>query len=153
VEAVNALNASLSRDLLEDHFVTLVLVVLTPGTGEVAIVNAGHLPPLLGNSDGDVVDVAFDESGWPLGIDGDTTYHQCKLVLDPGEIMALYTDGVNESLNLAGQMYGIDRLREHIRTATADLTQMGAAIIDDIREYGRGSMQSDDMCLICFSRQ
>ncbi len=152
VDAINELNASLSRDLVEDHFVTLVLAVLAPDSGEVVIVNAGHVPPLHTATDGRVLDVAAEESGWPLGIETDATYRQCKLQLEPGEIVAIYTDGINEALNVAGEMYGIQRIRDYLRSAPRDLANLGQGIIDDIREHARGSDQSDDMCLICFTR-
>jgi serine phosphatase RsbU (regulator of sigma subunit) len=151
-DAINDLNVALSRDLLEDHFVTLVLAVLTPDTGNVTFVNAGHVPPLYSTESGRVVDVAVEESGWPLGVDADTQYRQCELQLEPGEIVALYTDGVNEALNLTGEMYGIDRIRKHLRAASRDLDQLGEDILDDLRQYARGSAQDDDMCLICFGR-
>jgi serine phosphatase RsbU (regulator of sigma subunit)/pSer/pThr/pTyr-binding forkhead associated (FHA) protein len=153
VDAVARLNATLSRDLLEDHFVTLVLAVLTPHSGKLTIVNAGHVPPLHGTPDGRVVDVAVEESGWPLGVDPNTVYGQCEIELEPGDILALYTDGVNESLNLTGEMYGIDRIRKHIRAAPSDVVKLGHGIIDDIHKYVRGSAQGDDMCLICCARQ
>jgi serine phosphatase RsbU (regulator of sigma subunit) len=153
VDAVNDLNAALTQDLMEDHFVTLVLAVLTPDTGRVMIVNAGHVPPLRGTRDGRVVDVAVEQSGWPLGIDKTTVYRQCEVELEPGEIVALYTDGVNESINLTGEMFGIDRIRKHIRAAPHDVWKLGHGIIDDIRKYGRGAAQGDDMCLICFARE
>jgi sigma-B regulation protein RsbU (phosphoserine phosphatase) len=153
VDAINKLNESLSHDLIDDHFVTLALVVLSPDSGEVVVVNAGHIPPLRGTTDGRVVDLAVEESGWPLGIDGDTRYQQCSLQLDPGDLVMLITDGVNETINLKSEMYGIDRVREHVRGAPKDLFKLGWSIIDDLREYARGSDQSDDMCLICFARR
>jgi serine phosphatase RsbU (regulator of sigma subunit) len=153
VDAINKLNATLSRDLLEDHFVTLVLAVLTPDSGKLTLVNAGHVPPLHGTADGRVVDVAVEESGWPLGIDSNSVYGQCEIELGPGDILALYTDGVNESISLTGEMYGIDRIRKHVRAAPSDVLKLGHGIIDDIHKYVRGSSQGDDMCLICCARE
>lgn len=153
VDAVNRLNASLSHDLVDDHFVTLVLVVLSPESGEVVVVNAGHVPPLRRTTDGRVVDMAAEESGWPLGIDGDTSYQQSSIQLERGEVVALITDGVNETINKSGEMYGIDRIREHVRAGENDLFRLGWNVIGDLREFARGSDQSDDMCLICFARQ
>ena len=73
--------------------------------------------------------------------------------LDPGDLVMLITDGVNETINLTGEMYGIDRVRDHLRGIEKDLFKLGWNIIDDLRQYARGSDQSDDMCLICFARR
>jgi serine phosphatase RsbU (regulator of sigma subunit) len=152
-DAVNALNASLSCELVEDHFVTLVLAVVAPETGHVTLVNAGHVPPLRATRDGRVVDTGMRESGWPLGIEPGAEYQQHELQLDPGDVVALYTDGVNESLNAAGEMYGIERLRRQLRAGPPDLQQLGQSIVDDIRDYVRISPPGDDMCLILIARE
>jgi len=153
VEAVKRLNVSLAHDLLEDHFVTLVLAVLSPETGNTTIVNAGHMRPILRRSDGRVSDVGFEQAGLPLGIAAEIEYEQCEVQLSPGDLLGLYTDGINDSTNDADQMYGIDRLKERIAVLAGGPRETGQGVIDDLRGFINGCPQNDDMCLLCFSKQ
>ncbi|GAF93346.1 unnamed protein product, partial [marine sediment metagenome] len=105
-EAVTKLNASLARDLVEGHFVTLLVAVLAPDTGEVTIVNAGHMRPILCRGDGPANDIGDEQAGLPLGILDGFEYQQCSVQLPPGGLLLVYTDGINEAMNEAQQLYG-----------------------------------------------
>ena len=143
------LNASFTRDLVEGHFVTLVVAVLAPDTGEVTIANAGHMRPLLFSGDIPAGDVGNEQVGLPLGIVEGSDYQPCTIRLSPGERLMIYTDGINEAMNDARELYGVDRMRDQLRAA-GNVRQVCERLIDDVQCFTRGCVQKDDMCLVCF---
>ncbi|NQT16738.1 MAG: SpoIIE family protein phosphatase [Planctomycetes bacterium] len=152
-EAITRLNASFTRDLVEGHFVTLLVAVLAPDTGMVTIVNAGHMRPLLLSGDVPVEDIGDEQVGLPLGIMEESNYRACTIRLSPGEKLMIYTDGINETMNNARQLYGIDRMREQLRTSAGDAHQVCRRLIDDVQRFADGCLPRDDMCLVCFGRE
>jgi serine phosphatase RsbU (regulator of sigma subunit) len=150
--AVIKLNDGMSR-LGLDRFVTMIVTVLDPRSHEVTIVNAGHMAPLLRRTDGAVDEPGEDLAGLPLGITAGLEYQQLKVKLEPGELLILYTDGVNESMSADGEMYGIDRIRKIVAdSADAEPGQLGQSIIDDVDRFLKNAQQDDDMCLVCYGR-
>ena len=152
-EVLTQLNTSLPAGLGEYHFVTLVLGVLAPETGEVTIVNAGHMPPLLRLEGGRVSEVGKDISGFPLGIVEGVVYQRCSVQLPPRGLLVFYTDGINEAMNTAKKVYGVNRMLEQLKTAAGSPGQLAQSIIDDVRTFIQGCPQGDDMCLVCFGRE
>jgi len=150
-EAVLLLNTRLMQGL-EEHFVTLVLAELSPRTGEVMIVNAGHLPPLLRRSDARVSEIGKEYSGFPLGIVGGTSYEQHSIQVPPGGLLLIYSDGISEAMNEAEEVYGVHRIRKHLETLTGSPRRVGQHIIDDVAQFTEGCAQGDDMCLVCFGK-
>ncbi|HTN75448.1 MAG TPA: GAF domain-containing SpoIIE family protein phosphatase, partial [Pirellulaceae bacterium] len=149
--AVTHLNDRLCRSQT-DRFVTFVMVVLDPRTGEVTIVNAGHMCPIVLRAKGNLEEPGNPQVGLPLGVADGLNYEQVTVVIHPGETVVLYTDGVNEAMNLAGEFFGIDRVRGHMSLGNSP-EKLGQLIIDDVRKFvGRGP-QIDDMCLVCFGRE
>ena len=152
--ALMRLNASFSRSGWEDRFVTLVLCVIDLDKHEVTIVNAGHMPPLLlRHADGSVEDAGEKDSGVPLGVDGSFEYTSSNVPLLPGDSMTAFTDGISEAMNDKEQLYGTEKIREQLRLVRSSVpAELGNAILDDVKRFVGKHPQSDDMCLLCFSR-
>jgi serine phosphatase RsbU (regulator of sigma subunit) len=149
--AISMLNQRLCHMNL-DRFVTAVLLLLDPGTHEVAIASAGHMPPVLRNKRGLVTPEGGDIAGLPLGIDVTTHYGQTVIRLAPGESLTTYTDGLNEATDEQGVLYGIPRLHQRVGAAEGSPTFLGQAIIQDVDGFVGDGEQSDDMCLVTFGR-
>ncbi len=150
--AMSRINTSFSRSGWQDRFVTFVLVVLDTARNELTLVNAGHMPPLLRHSGGTVESIGDDQAGMPLGVDADYQYEQYTRALAPGDFLALFTDGISEAMNEAGELYGLDRLRERLAARSVPTAELGRLILDDVKRFVGGRPQSDDMCLACFGR-
>jgi serine phosphatase RsbU (regulator of sigma subunit) len=130
----------------------MIMVVLDPREHRATIVNAGHMAPLHRLSGGDIDEPGEKVTGLPLGITDALGYEQTEIEIGKGEILTLYTDGVNESINGDGQFYTIDRLRDHVRKLATPPVKLGQAIIEDVRRFLGKAQQNDDMCLVCFGR-
>jgi sigma-B regulation protein RsbU (phosphoserine phosphatase) len=150
-EAVEQLNQDLSSDMLNYHFVTFALCVLDPRTHRLTMVNAGHLPPLRRRGRA-IESLGATTGGMPLGCDAQRGYEQIELALEPGDTIVLYTDGISEAMNAEGDVYGSQRMRDVIAHAPEGVEQVGQVLLDDVRRFVRGRLQSDDICLVCFAR-
>lgn len=150
--AVSRINASFSRSGWQDRFVTFVLAVVDAKTHELILVNAGHMPPLLRYGQGQVQSIGADETGLPLGVDADFQYQQYSRPLAPGDFLTLFTDGISEAMNSAGELYGLTRLEKQLATRSTPVASLGRLILDDVKRFVGGRSQSDDMCLACFGR-
>ncbi|MFG2129513.1 SpoIIE family protein phosphatase [Streptomyces sp. NPDC048751] len=115
-----------------------------PPSGVVRIVRAGHCPPLLRLPDGDAE--ILDVPGGPLlGVEATATYPESVLRLEPGSVLALYTDGLVERRH-SDIGSGLDRLR-------ASLSRMGGTRLDEmadalLREARRSADRADDIALL-----
>jgi serine phosphatase RsbU (regulator of sigma subunit) len=150
--AMNRINATFSRSGWQDRFVTFVLAVLDCSKHEITIVNAGHMPPLLRDKHGNVEPIGEDQTGLPLGVDNEFEYDKFTRSIEPGDFLALFTDGISEAMNTRGELYGLERLRDKMATPADSLAGLGRMILDDVKVFVGGRPQSDDMCLACFGR-
>ncbi len=130
-------------DSVEEHqFITAIYGILDETNRTLVFSNAGHNPPLLMSADGTYKYVEYGDT--PLGMFYDARYHQHFILFEPGQTMLLYTDGITEAANEAGEEYGQDRLAkivhsglnlpakkmiDHIRKDVADFT--GRKFLDD----------------------
>jgi sigma-B regulation protein RsbU (phosphoserine phosphatase) len=150
--AVRRLNTEFQRAKLDDRFVTFVMVVLNPETHVATIVNAGHMPPIWRRSVGSVEDAAEEIAGLPLGVVDHYEYGQHEVTIGPGELLVLYTDGINEAQNDRGQLYTIERLRRQVAATDENADAVGKGIMHDVNLFVGDLPQGDDMCLVCISR-
>ena len=88
-----------------------------------------------------------------MGITDALGYEQTEIEIGKGEILTLYTDGINESIDADGAFYTIDRLRGHLKQKANSAEKLGQTIIEDVRRFLGRANQNDDMCLVCFGRK
>lgn len=116
---LSAVNQVLHDDLSRvDMFITAKVVFLDFSQARLLSASAGHCP-LLVCMPGDASARETDDSGLPLGIEPLTQYEQTLTPFPPGLVVLLYTDGLTESRNPAGEMFGRDRLAEALAEAAA----------------------------------
>jgi serine phosphatase RsbU (regulator of sigma subunit) len=149
---VRRLNASLTQSGRDDRYVTFVATVLDLSSFTMTLVNAGHMPPLRRRAGrAEVDEVGEPAVGLPLAV-MDKPYEQMVVPLEPGDAMLLYTDGVTEARNPAGELYGVERLRAALRCGPEDVEGLGQAILADVTRFAAGRPQSDDLTIVCFGR-
>jgi len=108
---IEKVNEGLSLENQQGMFVTVFLGILDPATAVLSFCNAGHnLPYLLSAADG--VSVLDGARGKALGIRPTFTYQTASLKLAPGDGLFVYTDGITEALNTAGEMFEDERLKD-----------------------------------------
>src|SRR2546422_6688141 len=111
--SMSKVNYLLWESIERNQFVTAFYGILDATNRTVAYCNAGHNPPFLMEVDGTV---HFEtRGGVPLGMFRDTRYYEYFATIEPGQVLVLYTDGVTEATNQAGEEYGSQRLVEAVR--------------------------------------
>lgn len=150
--AITRLNEKLSA-LNIQRFVTFIAVVLDPVKHEATIVNAGHMAPLHRRAAGNIEEPSDQIAGLPLGITDAISYEQVTVPIAPGEVMILYTDGINEAIDASGAFFTIDRMRAQVTKNPSAAPVIGQILVDDVRAFLGKAPQNDDMCLVCIGRK
>jgi serine phosphatase RsbU (regulator of sigma subunit) len=150
--AVRQINEGFAHHDWQDRFVTMIAAILNPITSELIVVNAGHMAPLLRRSGGAVEELGEGVAGLPLGVAPGYEYQAYVHRLEPGDVVTMFTDGFSEAMNGDRDLYGLERLKEQIRSPAINVNEFGQQILEDVRRFVDGVDQSDDMCLVCFGR-
>jgi sigma-B regulation protein RsbU (phosphoserine phosphatase) len=131
-------------------FVTLFYVQLDLSTGEMTYVNAGHNPAIHCRMNDKEPEVTLlPATGMPLGVEPDQTFEQRSLALQSQEFIVMYTDGVTDALNNAGQDFGLERLQEVIKAnATTSATSLLDAIIEAVNNFTGAITPFDDITIL-----
>ena len=152
VDAVETMNTNLSN-LNIDRFVTLALALVDFKENKMTIVNAGHMPPLLRNEAGEYRKLAVEEAGIPLGISEDFKYESIEIALEVGDVVTMYTDGVNEAMNPTGEMLTTSRLIDELKQSQCKAPQtICERIVKIVARHAGDTPAIDDMCAVCFGR-
>lgn len=151
-DMLTRVNRVIASDSQHGLFITLAILELDPPTsarpGSVRYASGGHDPTTVLRPDGTFIDL--EGGGIPLGIDATSEYEEYRRDdLRPGDLLFIGTDGIWESRNPAGEMYGKDRMREVIRAhANAPLGQLGEAMEKDLIAFREGAPQHDDVTYV-----
>ncbi|MCY3022021.1 MAG: PP2C family protein-serine/threonine phosphatase [Planctomycetota bacterium] len=149
-------NTDLNRDLERGKFVSAFYAVLEHATGKLRCARAGHPPALLANAaDGSLM--ALEGSGLVLGIgDNESFAKQLKeyqVVLPPGGLLLLYTDGVTEAMSPSRDEFTEQRLQEALLYCAAfSPKEIVDYLVSTIREHTGPGPLADDMTLVALKR-
>ncbi|HEV3304679.1 MAG TPA: SpoIIE family protein phosphatase [Planctomycetaceae bacterium] len=149
---LSALNMEIYSQGIGHRFITFVLLMLDPQMHELTIVNAGHMPPIVRSQDGRAASIGQRDSGIPLGISQTENYRELKLAMEPGTAVVVYTDGVTDAVNPAGEVFGRARLEQFIADVKAPAGELVKAIMREVDGFCGSRLQWDDMCLVCMRR-
>lgn len=150
-KAIENLNDRMS-ELDIERFVTFLLMVIDPTEGVVSMVNAGHMCPIVRRAaDGTISEPGEEEAGLPIAIDSGMSYESVTLKMDVGDMAVMYTDGINEAMDLEDRQFGTEAIRQIVAEgldADATLQRLVTAVSDHV---GAASA-NDDMCAVILQR-
>jgi sigma-B regulation protein RsbU (phosphoserine phosphatase) len=155
LELVRKLNRRITEDTEPEMFVTLAAIDLNPATHETRIIRAGHEPILLLKKDGTVTRIS--PPGTAVGLlDPDTFEAVTQMetyALGEEDTLILFTDGVSESQNRAGEEYGIERLEAVLASrASLSLQDLFHQVQQEVTHFSDGVEQLDDITLLMLRR-
>jgi sigma-B regulation protein RsbU (phosphoserine phosphatase) len=151
-EIVTEMNRHLAADLGDvERFMTFYL--LEAREDALSWVSAGHEPALLVNPDSRTI-TELDGDGPILGIDADMTFVEHHAAFrEPGQVVALCTDGVTEAWNDRGEQFGRERLRQCLlQHASQPATSILESVMHDVLEFRGPAQQKDDLTLVVLKR-
>jgi serine phosphatase RsbU (regulator of sigma subunit) len=150
-EMTGRLSEAISRRTGPDRFITFFLLLLDPDTGEIEYTNAGHNQGLVIRKNG-----AIDElpsHGLPLALFPGRPYGSSKISLAPDEFVCLYTDGVTEACNPAGEEFGLDRLKGFLKTQVGrSPSDVDTSLARFEEEHSAGEPYGDDRTIVILRR-
>jgi PAS domain S-box-containing protein len=148
--AVGLINAALCNNNATSMFVTLLLATFDAEKGMVAYVRAGHLPPLLRRTSGEIEKLGA-LGGPPLGM-VDTAVHRSACVdLAPGDHLLMVTDGITEAADASGAQFGETRVRDFLALVHAGEAAPLARLMGALRLFESGQPASDDVAVLLFA--
>ena len=150
-EALKRSNELLLPEIPSHMFVTCLYAILDPKTGDLLFANAGHNLPVC-RQDGKVRELRA--TGMPLGLMEDIEYEEQTAVIQPGERLLLYSDGLVEAHNPQGQMFGFDRLHAKMASFSHNDTSLLDYLLSDLKSFtGEHWEQEDDVTLLSLDYQ
>ena len=148
-EILTATNRAICENNPQDMFVTVWLGVLELSTGNLTAVNAGHEYPAVKRADGRF-EVIKTKHGLFIGGMDNVTYKEYELDLKPGDKIFVYTDGLPEATDSAGEMFGMDRMTDALNEY---LDEKPRPLIEGMREsvnkFVKDAEQFDDITMMC----
>jgi len=150
-EVVANVNNALSKNNETAMFATTFIGLLNVNTGELQLVNAGHNPPIIGNDQKGYNFIDVDQN-IALGIFEDFKFTANKMKINPGDKILLYTDGITEAFNEAGEQFSEERLLEIMNNEKNETSQqLVTNIRQEIKKFVKNAEQSDDITILAVS--
>lgn len=147
-EVLTRANHKLCQSNDAEMFVTAWLGVLDLSTGEIRYANAGHNPPAVRHADGKFELLTGRPNFVLAGMDG-VKYRRNTLSMQPGDSIFLYTDGVTEAENSAGDMFGEQPLLSALNSSNAhDMAGLCFDVKSSVDAFVNGAAQFDDMTML-----
>lgn len=142
LQAVNIGMFNLASD--EGYFVTIILLRYWPADGNIELIRAGHLNPIL-VSEKEVREISHLK-GISLGVLDSVNYDSTELRLEAGESLLLFSDGVTEAENEKKELFGNDRLIEYLQTTRS--APRGRGLLDVIDTWRGNAEVNDDLTVL-----
>ena len=144
-------NDFLHRSVETGKFVTAFLGFLDAASGRLVYANAGHKPPALLRADRRVEWLAA--GGTVLGIMPSSRFESGEAVLEPGDLLALYTDGVTEGADASHELWGEERLVAALRRLSGrPCTEAAEALVREVRTFEGDTGPADDITVLLARR-
>ncbi len=145
---LDALNKTLGERRVDARFVTLLILVWHPHSGEFSMANAGAFPPMICRR-GEILKLRVE--GVPLGLLAGPEYEPVTFQAQPGDVLLLYSDGITDHLNNEGDEFGRRRVAAFLRSVCGEPAR---AIVDglfaELDRFGGGAPAFDDQTVIVF---
>lgn len=149
-ELGSQMNTIFCRDGLPTRFVSLVFLEFKSGSGQVRMLNAGHMPPIrLQNS----ILTEMPQGAPALGIHSRANYQEQQIDLEPGSLLLVYSDGLTEAQNALGEFFGeknVFNLLPKLIGLSAE--QVGVQLLANLKNFVGEARPSDDLSLVVLKR-
>jgi sigma-B regulation protein RsbU (phosphoserine phosphatase) len=146
-ELCRRVNELACRNGAVDKYITFFYALYEPETRKLSYSNAGHNAPMVVRRDLEAV--RLDTRDMVLGQAPDYQYHDAEFLLQPGDRVVFFTDGITEAGVDDGDEFGEDRLRELMQSQpNARATELLASVMSSVTEHCHNNFADDATCLI-----
>ena len=145
-EMLRQMNQLVGERRIEGRFMTACFATWQKGRQKLRVANAGQSQPLLykgGRCD------RIELTGFPLGIFEDVSYDEWGVTLESGDILVFHSDGIAETYNSEGQLFGTERLRKLIEQHhEITAAEMADRVLNEVDWFSQSAPLSDDRTLV-----
>ncbi|MBI3470164.1 MAG: SpoIIE family protein phosphatase [Candidatus Solibacter usitatus] len=149
-QVVSLLNRQLHSSTSPEKYATFYFGLYDDASGRLVYTNAGHLPPILvhgGSAE------ALQVTGTVVGVFPNSRYEEREVLLQDGDLLVAYTDGITEPENTYGVMFGEERLTELlVKHQTESADEIMARTMEAVRQWSHSLEQEDDMTMVVARR-
>jgi len=147
-KVISWINRGITGKIDIDHYATLSFFTFDEETREVVYSNAAHHPLMFYSKKMNKI-YRVETRGLPIGIEKNSTYHQKRFTVEPGDLLILYTDGIVEAMNPEGVQYSRKSLERMILQNThLSARKLMDKIKADLHEYTGREKPMDDQTLV-----
>jgi phosphoserine phosphatase RsbU/P len=136
------INRALVRRAVQNRFATMAYGLLS-NDGRLTYSNAGHNPPMLFHRGGVR---RLEQGGLVLGMFPEADYPEETVHMEPGDVLLIFSDGVSEAIDTAGEEFGDDRiiacLQQHLHLAPSAILEK---LLGAVAKFSAGTEQRDDI--------
>ncbi|MDO9576398.1 MAG: SpoIIE family protein phosphatase [Candidatus Cloacimonadales bacterium] len=152
VDSPETIMSQVNYDLCQENdaamFVTTFMAVLNVKTGSFTYCNAGHNNPYLIKANGEIMQLENTE-GMALGIIDDCNYTSNKITLKKNDMLYLYTDGVNEAMDIDGNEFSYAKMEEFLKKLGESTPRETIEItMNAVQGFTKNAEQSDDITIM-----
>ncbi|MBP7792985.1 MAG: SpoIIE family protein phosphatase [Candidatus Goldbacteria bacterium] len=156
-ETLKELNSIIYKDIKEDMFLTIFYGILDITRNIVDVASAGHNDTLVFRKKTETVE-PYNPKGFPIGTDPGPRFEKVikheEILIEKGDKIVIFTDGITEAMNKENKEYGAGRLFEVIKNnGNKNGRDMVETIISDVNNFVNGAEQSDDIALVVVERK
>ena len=156
VKIVERINKVIHQSAPQGKFITFFVGILDLERNSLTYVNAGQKPPyLFHNNDVPVEDSKFQllaKGGFLLGMSADTTYESETVLINQGDWVLMYTDGVSEAINENEEEFTEERIEQMIRSGLSKKYESAVSMLDfmtaEVKGFMTSQQQRDDLTLM-----
>lgn len=150
-EVMSRLDRSIASRCPQNRFITLFVFVIDPETGQAVYCNAGHNPAFIVRASGRIDPLT--SMGTVLGILPELGYVEKEESLQPGDLIAIYSDGVTEAMNAEEEEFGEERLgRTLVENRERPAAEIVCAVNEALTEWTGEGSPDDDVTLVVARR-
>lgn len=147
-KVVDQINSDLMQNNDSQLFVTLLLCIIDLEEKTLEYTSGGHNPAYIVSQDGKIT-ILKDRHGMALGLFDVKPYTSTTYQMNQGDKFVLYTDGVNEAMDINGNIYDYDRLEKMLeKFPSLSAKESSDLILKDIKKFAEDAEQSDDITLM-----
>jgi sigma-B regulation protein RsbU (phosphoserine phosphatase) len=147
-EIASQVNKQLCKNNSNQFFLTLFLGILDISNGILNYCSAGHTPTILYSANGKIQELN-NQHGLPLGLYPEKEYSDTSITINKGDYLVLYTDGVTEHINEAGEFFGAGSFYSLLKQLKDNSPEeISTMIMQSVDRFGSGAAQHNDLSLM-----
>jgi sigma-B regulation protein RsbU (phosphoserine phosphatase) len=133
-------------------FATTFFGVLDPSSGSLLYINGGHCPPMLLDADGNIK-ARLEATGPAVGMFPDSTFEMDEVVIEEGDTLFTFTDGVTDTRNTAGKMFKEAGILPLLQPPTNSINALLERVKDNLESFKGEAVQFDDITMLGIRRE